>query len=81
MMNLSHVNWSSMDEKEFIDHLGYHSNCRFKRLHLLIQYKDSANRRDDWGRINKKLIVDYVQHQILKETELEESYARHSRKN
>jgi hypothetical protein len=62
--------WTTTDEKDFINNLGRLRTGQpsKKRLELLQNYKDTMQKRQDWGDVNRMMVLFYVENEIRKLT-------------
>jgi len=65
-----HRNWSTMKEKDFIDHLGrgrFSGAVHTNRLQLLMGYRKGMLDRVEWGKVDPAEVRKYVERQIRDE--------------
>ena len=56
--------WSTMNEIQFLDGLGTYSSCKASRMELLRGYLSAAFKRENWGRIDKDVIIARVMNEV-----------------
>ena len=66
MTQNDHTRWYTVDEKNFIKTLNDKSRDLEERIELLQKYKESISHRVNWGLINRKQIVGYVDRELKK---------------
>lgn len=66
-MNHFRTEWTTLDECDFLDRLGFHRTQECQRLYpqgrrqLLLKYKLSMGLRSEWGQIDPVAVLEHVE--------------------
>jgi hypothetical protein len=57
--------WGLLDEKHFLKFLGsFRPHCSVDRQALLARYINAAERRQEWGLIDKSAVIEFAKQQL-----------------
>jgi hypothetical protein len=78
---MSGTGWSTREELAFLKHIEGAQNRHSKgsalpRPELLRRYREAARRRTDWGEIDARRILNYVDGELRKYQELQACLSR-----
>lgn len=61
-------NWTTENEKEWLDNLGTHRKNGLSKKESLERYLEASNKRTNWGNIDREEVLTYAKELLEKET-------------
>ena len=66
-------NWTTENEKEWLNNIGQHNKNRRNNLtvsHALQFYLEASKKRVNWGSMNKEEVIAYAENLLAKELDI-----------
>lgn len=60
-------NWTTENEKEWLNNLGTHRRNGLPKKESLEKYLEASEKRTDWGSINKEKVLAYAKELLERE--------------